>query len=128
MDDPSFRIYSKNLGLPPHFIGSTARVKNSIIAEGCEVHGTVENSILFLGVTVEEGVVVRDSIIMHDTVIKENAVIEKSILSEKVTVERGCHVGKRRDGKPKDIAVIGEGVTLEAYRVIQSGEIVEEGV
>ena len=29
-----------------------AQVKNSLIANGCEIHGTVENSVIFRNVTV----------------------------------------------------------------------------
>ena len=40
-------------------------VKNSLIANGCEIRGSVENSILFRGVTVGKGAVVKDSILMQ---------------------------------------------------------------
>lgn len=128
LDDPNFKIYAKNLCMPPHFIGGTATVKNSIIAEGCEVHGTVENSILFLGVTVEEGAVIKDSIIMHDAVIKENAKIHKSILAEKVTAGSHCFIGHSEGGEPQAITVIGEGTVIPTDKVIKAGTIVEEGV
>lgn len=126
LDDPGFRIYSRNLCLPPHFIGPAAKIKNSIIAEGCEVHGTVENSILFLGVTVEEGAVIRDSIIMHDSVIEEYAVVDKSILAEKVRIGRDSRIGEGQEGKDKPITVIGDGVVIPPGRVVKAGEMVDE--
>ena len=127
LEDPNFKIYSRNLCLPPHFIGKTARVKNSIIAEGCEVYGTVENSILFLGVTVEEGAVIRDSIVMHDCVIEEFAAVDKSILAENVRVGRDAEIGcLENPEESKPITVIGDSVQIPPAARIRAGEIIEE--
>lgn len=127
-EDPNFKIYSKNLGLPPHFVGKNGNVKNSIIAEGCEVYGNVENSVLFLGVTVEEGAVVRDSIVMHDSVVSRDAVVDKSIIAEKVLVGRGAYVGMPEEGEQeKKVAVVGEGSVIEDGGTVFAGEIVEQG-
>ena len=46
-----------------------------LVADGCDIKGTVENSILFRGVVVEEGATVRNSIIMQGTHISKNAAI-----------------------------------------------------
>ena len=126
-DDPNFKVYSKNLGLPPHYVGSTGKVKNSILAEGCEVYGTVENSVLFLGVTVEQGAVVKDSIIMHDTVIERNAVVDTCILAEKVVIGNDAYVGARteEDGDERKVTVVGESVVIEAEAQVYAGEIVD---
>ena len=45
-----------------------------MVAEGSQVYGELDFSILFSNVTVERGAVVRDSIVMPGTVIKEGAV------------------------------------------------------
>lgn len=126
-DDPNFKIYSKNQGLPPHFVGVDGKVENSIVAEGCEVYGTVENSILFLGVKVESGAFVKDSILMHDTVIKRDAVVCKSILAENVTVGRDSYIGKKLkgEGESSDVTVVGEGNVIEEGTVILAGEILD---
>ena len=128
-EDPNFKVYSKNQGLPPHFVGSEGEIENSIVAEGCEVYGRVENSILFLGVKVESGAFVKDSIVMHDTVIKRNAVVCKSILAENVTVGRDSFVGKRRNEEDEErrVSVIGEGNVIEDGSVIYAGDILEQG-
>lgn len=44
-----------------------AKVTNSLIADGCIIEGTVENSILFRGVKVGRGTVIKNSILMQDT-------------------------------------------------------------
>ena len=57
--------------VPTRYLPS-ARVSNSLIADGCVIEGTVENSILFRGVHVGKGTVVRNSILMQDTFTGEN--------------------------------------------------------
>ena len=69
--DPNWKIYSRNPVMPPHYISNVANVQNSMVTEGCNVYGTVDFSILFAGVTVEEGAIVRDSIVMPGAVIKK---------------------------------------------------------
>ena len=54
--DPKFRIYSNEDILPPHFMGATAEIENSLVCNGCIVHGKVSNSILAPGVYIGEGV------------------------------------------------------------------------
>ena len=49
--DPSWKIYSRNADMPPHYISETAHVQNSMICEGCHVEGDIgeynpQNSIL----------------------------------------------------------------------------------
>ena len=81
-DDPVFNLYDKNWRIfsrsdvrPPQFIGSDAKVMNSIVTQGCEINGVVENSVLSSGVKVARGAYIRNSIIMQDTVIKEGATV-----------------------------------------------------
>ena len=69
-----------------------AQVKNSLIADGCIVEGTVENSILFRGVRVEKGAVVRDSIVMQDGLIKANAELQHCILDKQATIREGTRL------------------------------------
>ena len=47
---------------------------------GCEIEGTVENSILFRGVKVAKGAVIRNSIIMQDNIIGANAALDLDAL------------------------------------------------
>ncbi|MEV2390903.1 glucose-1-phosphate adenylyltransferase subunit GlgD [Paenibacillus larvae] len=79
-------IYTKIKDEPPakHINGCT--VKNSLVANGCVIKGTVKNSILFRGVRVEKGAVIKNSIIMQNCVIRQNAKIENSILDKDVLI------------------------------------------
>lgn len=79
-------IYTKIKDEPPARYSSDSSVQNALIANGCVVEGTVENSILFRGVQVRKGAVVRNSIIMQNGVIGEGASIIGAILDKDVKV------------------------------------------
>ena len=79
-------IYTKVRDSAPSKYGSEAVVKNSLISDGCEIEGTVENSILFRGVKVEKGAVVRNSIIMQDNIICANSTLNCVITDKNVVV------------------------------------------
>ena len=68
----------------------TAKVTNSLLADGCVIEGVVENSVLFRGVKVKKGAVVRNSIIMQDGQVLEGAELDHCIL-DKQTVIRENH-------------------------------------
>ena len=72
----------------PTSYGKKALVKNSILGDGTKIRGTVENSIIFRDVVVEEGAVVRNSIILSNTVIKSGAHLEYVIADKDVTVKQ----------------------------------------
>jgi len=117
LSDDKWKIYSQSPIAPPHFISDKAAVENSMISEGCEIHGEVDYSILFSNVTVEEGAVVRYSIVMPGTVIKAGAVVEYAIVAENAVIDSNAHVGDSPEAMADDldnwgIAVIGEKVTI----------------
>jgi glucose-1-phosphate adenylyltransferase len=66
-------IYTKVKDSGPVKYGLQSSIKNSFIADGCVIEGTVENSVLFRGVKIGKGSVVKDSLLMPDTVVGENA-------------------------------------------------------
>lgn len=69
--------------------GPHAQVKNALVATGCIIKGTVENSIVFRGCTVAEGTVVRNSIIMQNTVLEKNVLVENVISDKYVHISEG---------------------------------------
>lgn len=99
----SWKIYTKSSDLPPQYVGPTAKICNSLISEGCQIYGTVENSIIFPGVTILENSLVKDSIIMSDTVIESDVAIRKAILCNHVLVH-----GKNEIGDGETIEVVEE--------------------
>jgi len=96
-----WHILSRSEGRPPHFVSPTGHIKNTLITEGCEIYGSVENSILSVGVVVEEGAIVKDSVIMENARICKNAVVNYSILDEETVVSEDSIAGEPRDGGGK---------------------------
>ncbi len=66
-----------------------ANVKNSIIADGCVIDGTVENSILFRSVKVGKGAVIRNSIVMENSIIMDGATLDYTITDKDVIIQSG---------------------------------------
>ena len=96
-----WHILSKTSGRPPHFIAPTGSIKNSLITEGCEIYGSVENSILSDNVIVEEGAVVRDCVIMGNVRVGKNATVDYAILDENIVVGDGVKAGQPIEGGGK---------------------------
>ncbi len=109
--DREFRIYSRNIARAPQFIGSDAKIVNSMISEGSVIEGTVENSILSGGVVVEKGAVVRDSIIMDDVRIGRDASVSYSIIDSETEIGDGVSVGQTRSDDA-EICVIAKGSVI----------------
>lgn len=65
-------VYTKVRNSPPTKFGEGAVVKNSLIADGCVIDGTVENCILFRGVRIRKNTVVKNCILLQDTSVGEN--------------------------------------------------------
>ena len=85
-DDP---IYTKVPDEAPAKYGIDASVKSSLIADGCIIEGTVENSVLFRGVKVGKGAVVKNCILMQDTFVGKNAELEYVICDKDVKISAG---------------------------------------
>ena len=79
-------IYTKIRDNPPVKYGLDAKAHNSLIADGCIIEGTVENSILFRGVKVGKGATVKNSILMQDTSIGQKCDINYVITDKKVNI------------------------------------------
>ena len=85
-------IYTKVRDSAPSKYGENAQVKNSLISDGCEIEGVVENSILFRGVRVGKGAVVRNSIVMQDSVVSDGASINCVITDKNVVITSNRHL------------------------------------
>ena len=118
LHDKKFRIYARNLGMPPHHIADGAVVENCLITEGCEIMGKTVHSILSSGVIVEEGAEVIDSVIMPGAIIRKGAVVRRAIVAENAEILGGCRVGEE-EGL---IAVVGQSVTVPENTVVKAGE------
>ena len=116
LSDESWKIYSRNPVVPPQYIADTANVQNSLIADGCNIAGTIDFSVLFSNVVVKPGAIVQDSIIMPGSVIEEGAVVQYAIVSENTVIGKNAVIGMRpEDCEDKDkwgIAVIGDNLHI----------------
>lgn len=119
--ESSWPIYARLPAAPPAFMGKMAKVEHSVVTQGCDVEGTVFNSVLSDNVVVEEGADVQYSVLMPGVTVKRGAEVKYAILGEGVQIGAGAKVG----GAPMDydpdlwgIAVIGPG------GVIAGGETV----
>ncbi len=124
-------IYSRNPMMPPQHLGENCEIQNSLIADGCEVDGKLEFSILFSGVKVGKDAEINSSIIMPGAVIEEGAKVLYSIVSENAVIGKGAVVG----GLPEDfpnrddwgVAVIGDGLKIaEGAKVAPKSMIYED--
>lgn len=66
-------IYTKVRDDMPSRYGLGSSVKNSLIAQGCLIEGTVENCVISKGVHIGAGTTVSNCVIMQDTQIGKNA-------------------------------------------------------
>lgn len=136
MYDPYWKIYTPNPVYPAHFIGETGKVTKSIIAEGCMIYGTVRNSVIFPGVTIQKGAVVQYSIIMSDAFIGHDAEINCSIIGEGSIIGNHvrCGVGEFAENQynPKiyntNITVIGSNTVIPNDTVIGRNVVIDNFV
>lgn len=82
----NYVIHAKSKDNHPTKYGTQSRVKNSLIASGAKIYGTVENSIVSRGVVVEPGARVKNSIVMQKCIIRSDAVLVNAILDKYVVI------------------------------------------
>ena len=125
--DPAWPINSKSPVCPPHFVGEQAHIEHSIISEGCEIYGTVENSVLSPMVKVAENAKVLYSVIMPGAVIEEGASVEYAIIAENTVVHKNARVGAEPDGTAEwNVATCGAGVEIRQGAVVKPGAMIYE--
>ena len=125
--DSSWKIQSRSPLAPPQFIADGAKTDNSIIMSGCEIYGTVENSVLSSDVIVAKGAVVKNSIIMADVVIDENAVVEYTIIDENTIVGKGAKVGADKESG-KGITLVARNLRIDDGATVEGGTIIDKDV
>ena len=129
LSDTEWRIYSRNPGLPPHYIADGACVQNSMISEGGNIYGNVDFSVIFSGVTIEEGAEIRDSIIMPGACVRRGAKVQYAILAENVEVGENAIIGARPEDCPDlgdwGVAVVAAGVHVPPGQIIPAKAMIE---
>ena len=91
---PERPIFGKENDAPSSYIDPTGECVNSLIADGCDIQGTVKNCILFRGVRVEKDADVQNCILFKGTVVKRGAILRSVITDKYVTIrENGTLMG-----------------------------------
>lgn len=79
-------VYTKVRNSAPTYYSPDAKVTNSLIADGCEIYGEVENSIIFRGTKIGKGTKVKNSILFQDTYTGENVMLNCVIADKNVVI------------------------------------------
>jgi len=87
--NPEHPVYTKVKDELSTRYGAEARVKNSILADGCDIQGTVENSVIFRGVKVGKGSVVKNCIVTQGTTIGEGCSLDHVVIDKGSTIRDG---------------------------------------
>ena len=119
--DKTWKIHSRNPLAPPELVGENGIVKNSMIALGCEIYGTVENSVLGSNVIVEEGSIVKDAVIFANCIVKAGAKVSYSVIDENVTIGQNATVGVEKDPNA-EIVVLGRGLSVANNATVTEGQ------
>ena len=85
-EDKSFKILSQDTKSLPQYVGTKAKIVNSIVNQGARVEGSVKNSVIFTEAVIESGATVIDSVIMPGAVIKSGAYVNKAIVADNVVI------------------------------------------
>ena len=103
---PQRPIFAKENDSPSSYMDGSC--VNSLIADGCDIQGTVKNCILFRGVRIEPGADVEGCILFKGTVVRRGAVLRGVITDKYVTVQEG----RTLMGHENYPLVVARGVTI----------------
>ncbi len=132
LSDPSWKIYGRGTISAPQYVSDKATVENSIVAEGCEIEGDIDYSVLFSDVKVEEGANVHYSIVMPGAVIKKGAVVQYAMVAENSVIEEGAVIGENPEKcnnlEDWGVSVVGANVTVGKDAKVKAKSMIAEDV
>ncbi|MDQ0255937.1 glucose-1-phosphate adenylyltransferase [Evansella vedderi] len=100
LNNKNWRTYTYDSNNPPQFIDRTATLKSSLINSGCWVKGTIDHSILFENVIVNEGSTVYQSILHPGVEVGENSVLERVIVTKNTIIPPNTYLRSNQDEEP----------------------------
>jgi len=122
--DERSKIYARNNALPSSYIDEKAKTVNCFIAEGSEIYGFINHSVISTGCTIGAGAVVENSVVMPGVVIESGSIVRHAIVGENAKVCRNAVVGGVfAPDEEKAISVIAKGTVIEANTVVLPGEM-----
>lgn len=126
--DRQWTIYANSPALLPHYVSPKAMIDNCIISEGCSISGNLHSSIIFQGVTVEEGADISGSILLPGVYIKKEAKIINAIIDENTVIGERAFIGtdsRESAGSPVSLTVIGRNVRIQDSEKVEGNMMVD---
>jgi len=118
--DPSWPIWTQQEQVSPSQFCAAGQARDSIVANGCRVAGSVEHSILFTGADIGAGAVIEDSLILPGASIGRGCPIRKAIIDSRCTVGPGTSIGVDPGNDRQRYHVSSGGVTLVTHDMLKS--------
>ncbi|NUQ38770.1 MAG: glucose-1-phosphate adenylyltransferase [Caldilineales bacterium] len=121
--DTNFLVRTRSQERPPVKCSAQGDVVQSLVSNGCTIHGLVERSVLSPGVYVSAGAQVRESVVMNDAWIGPGAILDRVVIDKQVIVGSGVQLGVGDDLRPNHempdrldtgITVVGKGAHIAA--------------
>jgi glucose-1-phosphate adenylyltransferase len=121
--DTEVRVFSNSDVLPPQYVGGKARIKNSLVSNGCTILGEIVNCIVAPGVYIGEGAKVEDSVILPNAKIMNESWVRKAIIGEHAQINAFCSIGIKIGTNPRQAGI----TVIEDYSIIHEDSLIEEG-
>jgi glucose-1-phosphate adenylyltransferase len=122
LDDPTWPILSPAVARTPARIDRTAHVDGSWISPGAVVRGTVVDSIVGPGVTVEVGAEVRRSVLFDDARVGKGATVARAVVADGAWIGARARVGAPQARRP---VLVGQARRVAAGAEIAAGTHLE---
>ena len=123
--DPEWPISARSPICPPHQVGAHAEILHSIVTEGCEIDGIVDNSVLSPSVHIGVGANIKYSVLMPGVVVEAGASVEYAIVGENAVIHAGAKVGgSPAPGEEKSITTIGPDLEIPAGSTVKVGAMI----
>ena len=84
--NPEWPIYTRTNDSCPTHSYKTAQIRNSVVSNGCQVEGTIENSILGRGCIIHKDAVIKNSVILSGAEIGEGVHVENQVVDKMVKI------------------------------------------
>ena len=125
--NPEWPISARSPICPPHQVGTHAEIKHSIVTEGCEIDGIVENSVLSPSVRIDVGAHIVSSVLMPGVVVEAGASVSYAIIGENTVIHAGSVVGDKPDSAGKfSVTTCGPDIEIRAGATVPAGAMVSK--
>ena len=132
--DGQWHVLTTEHNRPPTCVETSARVRDSMLTDGCQISGEVLGSVLGPGVVVEEGARVEHSVLMDDCIVRRGALVTRSILDKRVKVGSRAQIGVADDGRANleqpevlryGITVVGKDARIPSHHVVGTNCLID---